>query len=84
MITRVMIIGNLRDIVDAAHAIGLERGTYVAVYARVAHKVMRGQDPKGLHIIYVSGAELVLDQPGIRTYVSMLTTLGATEAVMSA
>jgi hypothetical protein len=80
----VMIIGNLRSIVDAAHTIGLERGTYVAVYVRVAHKVLKGYRPQDLHIVYVDGADMVLDQPGIRTYVSMLTALGATEAVMSA
>jgi hypothetical protein len=77
----IMVIGNLRSIMDYVHSEGLTRGTYVPVYVRKSHEALRGRSPEGLVIVYVEGADLVLDQPGVRGFVGMLVGLGARELV---
>lgn len=76
-----LIIGDLRAIIEQATAEGLTRGTYVAVYLRNSHEALRGRRPGEVEIVYVDGADLVLDQPGVRTYVGTLVGLGARERV---
>lgn len=79
-----IVIGNLRAITDFALASGLTRGTFVPVYVRNAHEALRGRRPADVEIVYVTGAELVLSQPGVRGYVGMLIAFGARERVHSA
>jgi hypothetical protein len=76
-----LIIGHLKAIIEYATAEGLTRGTYVAVYIRNSHEALRGRRPAEVEIVYVDGADMVLDQPGVRTYVSSLVGLGAREKV---
>ena len=76
-----LVIGNLRHIVAYAHQTGLTKGTYVPVYVRTAHEALRGREATEVEIVYVEGADLVLDQPGVRTYVGALIGLGASEWV---
>lgn len=80
----IMIIGNLQAIVGYANSQGLTLGTYVGVYVRKAHEALKGRSPEGLTIVYVEGADLVLDQPGVRASVSVLCAMGAKELVASA
>jgi len=77
----ILIIGNIQAVVKHAISIGLTTGTYVPVTVRNAHDVFRGRNWRDLEIIYVQGADLVLDQPGIRMYVAALLDLGARERV---
>lgn len=76
-----LVLGNLKAIVEYTTATGLPRGTYVAVYIRNYHEALRGREPQQVEIVYVEGADLVLDQPGVRNYVGMLVNLGASELV---
>lgn len=81
----ILIIGSLQSIVECARDMGLTGDEYVPVYLRRANDALRGcagQD--GLTIVYVAGADIVLDQPGIRTYIGACVGLGASELVASA
>lgn len=76
-----LVIGGPSAIVTYAQRQGLTRGTYVAVYVRTAYEALRGRQPTEVEIVFVDGADAVLDCPGVRTYVSCLIGLGARETV---
>lgn len=76
-----LVVGHPRAITDYAHAAGLRPGDYLPVYAGNSHEALRGRAPHELEIVYVHGAAWVLEQPGVRTYLSMLVHLGAREGV---
>lgn len=76
-----LIIGGPLAIVAEAQRSRLGPGQYVGVYIRTCHEAFRGREPKDTEIVYVAGADLVLQQPGVRGAISSLVGLGARERV---